>query len=108
MTARIADNLSGVRGAYPSLKPESGGGIGQTFVRVSGDALDGLYEATFEIPEFSEPETWELTIDVLDEALNSFGYTPSVLAGRVPSGLPPLRAGINRFYLQLYLLQKKR
>src|SRR5205085_2041169 len=81
VTARITDDVAGVfasqtdclpgnppgtcnfSGSYINLRSPSGGqSVGGSFTtRLSGDTLDGLYQATITLPAYSEQGTW--TVD---------------------------------------------
>ena len=61
-TLRTTDNLSGFSQAWWYLNSPSGqqirGGYVSDWSRISGDALDGIYQSEVELPQYSEAGTW--------------------------------------------------
>jgi hypothetical protein len=89
VTARFTDDLSGFESA--SVLYAAPGFTALSLVeiatsdRISGDALDGVYETTFEVPEFEKAGVWTVfSFTVRDVAENS-GDIP-------PASLPPTTA----------------
>ena len=86
-TLRIIDTLSGFQFGNFVLQSPSGQQVisgGYNFPnRVSGDALDGVYEVTASVPQFSEAGTWRLIqIFLIDGVGNSIVLREDDLLGR--------------------------
>ena len=96
VTVRITDDLSGLFfGCVGFQSPSGRQGHGTCFGdgnRISGDALDGVYQTTVSIPQFSELGTWHIPdnglviIDVirnrhdfLEQELINLGFPTTVL-----------------------------
>ena len=76
---RITDELSGVASAVLSLTSPSGkqsrSGVVSQYNRISGDALDGIYNAKVTFPQYSEAGTWRIRyVVVTDKVGNSRWY----------------------------------
>ena len=81
VTVRVTDDLTGmqanlsqleVRYRSPSGQQFRGAsGLGFEFILISGDALDGTWEATFIVPEFSEAGTWRVEFVFLVDAIGN-------------------------------------
>ena len=76
VTFRVTDNDSGAE--MPSVTAShdsSGQSTGfATVQRVSGDALDGTYEATLTIPQGSAPGAWEVSLFPLNDKQGNSGF----------------------------------
>jgi|GEM_PF-3139655 Ca2+-binding RTX toxin-like protein len=81
VTLRLTDDLAGVRGK-PSLEADYDNTYQRRFVefqRVSGDALDGVYQGTLTLPRFSPEGAWNLYLSVVDNQDNSLSAGPKAL-----------------------------
>jgi hypothetical protein len=83
-TARFIDDLSGVLGAGVRLRHPSGTEfvICRAFDLISGDALDGVYEGTATIPQFSPSGTWPVEV-VVEDAVGNKRTLGSVELGQL-------------------------
>jgi hypothetical protein len=71
VTARLTDNLSGIRSAYVCALPVHeylGGTSCPSFELVSGTVHDGTWSATVPIPQGSVTDQWKLWITLRDRA----------------------------------------
>jgi len=85
-TFRAADDLSGVQFINWCIwSPLGQQGYCETIYgssRISGDALDGIYQGTVVIPQYSEQGTWHLKhLGLGDDVGNQVGFTEAELAG---------------------------
>ena len=83
ITMRVTDDWSGVN--YVSVSydgPNTGMGYGTNPVLVSGDTLDGTYQATATIPQYAPPGAWGLYIGASDRVGNGVGYEPHELKAK--------------------------
>lgn len=80
LTARITDDLSGLQRAAVVVYPvtEEGGAVQMQwatfteFGRIDGDWLDGIYQTTFIVPQYSTQGKWSIwEISSYDQAGNS-------------------------------------
>jgi hypothetical protein len=87
LTLRITDDLSGFEfGNFLFISPSGqqvlAGGINAPH-RISGNALDGIYEVTATVPQFSEAGTWRvIQIFLRDVVGNTTVFNESDLIGR--------------------------
>jgi len=74
-TARLTDDLSGFSSASVWFESPSGGqSVGVSLSsndRISGDELDGVYEDTMTLPQYSEPGTWKLDYISLSDSVGN-------------------------------------
>jgi len=85
VTIRVTDDLSGFESAGTELvSPTRNQSVGlANFRRVSGTALDGIYEGEVTLPQFSEPGTWRiLSITLRDNARNQIAFTAADFVAR--------------------------
>ena len=92
VTAHITDDLSGnsgARGVYSFVRfssPSEQQYGNATFIdgtRISGTALDGVYQDSFTLPQFSQCGTWKVSLlRLIDEAGNHQSLSASDLAGQ--------------------------
>jgi len=105
-TVRLTDDLSGVESALvlfvdPGLVRLLSAQVDAS-LRVAGDALDGVYEASFEVPEFAPAGAWSVyALTVRDVAGHTtFVPTASLPAAcgfdvvSLPDTSPPTLAGL--------------
>lgn len=79
VTARITDDLSGESYGYVYFYSPSDQYVLGYFARISGDALDGMYQASVTIPQFRQAGTWQAYVYMYDAAGNSSYLAPSTL-----------------------------
>jgi len=111
VTMRVADDLSGFGGAcWLSFSSPSGqqGGTICNWVRISGNAQDGVYQDQIVIPQFSEGGTWRAAWIGMRDAIGnqtSFYEADLIEAGfsttiQVSINVPPVaNAGSDRTVL---------
>ena len=75
VTFRVTDNDSGTEMPLVSARHDSGQSTGFAAVRrISGDALDGTYEATLTVPQGSAPGVWEISLFPLTDKQGNDGF----------------------------------
>jgi hypothetical protein len=111
--ARITDDVSGLPTSYPCCNSvqfsSPNGGVWVSFDasrRISGDALNGLYRSTVELPRYSPRGTWQVTsASFTDAAGNSeslssadfvnAGFSTSFQQTAVGDSAPPVLASVS-------------
>lgn len=86
VTARITDNLSGMKQAQVSIKHNTGSGWFAIFFvpedRIQGDALDGIYQTIFVLKRYSPYGEWVIElVATLDEVNNYMIFIPASSPG---------------------------
>jgi hypothetical protein len=71
LTARVTDDLSGVEGNISVDWGTSTSGYGVHLTRVSGDARDGTYSGSFQVPRYFQPGTFPIDLTFRDRVGNS-------------------------------------
>ncbi len=74
ITLHITDNFSGCHDNLVKFKSPGGLNRNGFAYLVSGDSLDGIYEGTVTIPQYSEPGEWKVNLIFLNDNLNNFTY----------------------------------
>ena len=82
VTARITDDLSGVKQAQVSIKHYTGSGWFAIFFvpedRIKGDALDGIYQTSFVLKQYSPFGEWVIElVSTWDEVNNGMIFIPA-------------------------------
>ena len=81
----ISDDLSGFQYAYVNFSSPSGVQFQQSYVpdavRIQGNSLSGIYQATATLPLHAEPGIWTMTAFLVDRVGNSNSV--------FPAGMPP-------------------
>ena len=72
-TVRATDNLSGIWGHVSAYLKSNGVGTphSEALVRISGTALNGVYQGSVELPQGSVNGNWTAAISISDQAGNS-------------------------------------
>ena len=109
VTATVTDNLAGTCCVWVQFVSPSGTQrqpLNFAFLsRISGDALNGVYRATFQMPQFSEAGTWKISsVQLRDNTGNhsvltaanllSLGLPIDLAVTSVPDTMPPGIANI--------------
>lgn len=82
-TARVTDDLSGVRFVTVTFQSPSGTQFNGTATRISGNALDGVYQGTITIPRYSQTGTYNInTVRLTDEVFNERFLSQSDVASQ--------------------------
>ena len=91
LTARITDDLSGLStvNCFMFKSPSQAKNAIQCWDRISGTALDGIYQRAIQIPAFTEPGTWTLDLYLLSDAVGNSGSktAAALLAAGFPATL---------------------
>lgn len=82
VTARITDNLSGMKQAQVSIKHNTGSGWFAIYLhpedRIQGDALDGIYQTSFVLKRYSPYGKWVIElVSTWDEVMNNMLFLPA-------------------------------
>jgi hypothetical protein len=99
MTAHITDAGSGFGSGYVRFESTSGqstNGVSLSYLnRISGSANNGIYQATFTVPQGSSPGLWNLYFFATDFVGNTGLYTVNGGAGafKFPAGTPGVPPG---------------
>lgn len=95
VTMRITDNVSGLRvtgGVLVALRTSSFEVLSNSiFTRTSGDALDGIYETTIDVPQGFPGGVHYWGLELMDETGNRRAYSehPALSDNVFPSGISP-------------------
>lgn len=86
VTARITDDLSGVKQAQISIEHDTGSGWFAIYLfpedRIQGDALDGIYQTSFVLKRYSPYGEWVIElVATLDEVNNYMIFIPASSPG---------------------------
>ena len=78
-TLRMTDNLSGNRFAWVNFRSPSGqqwrgSSVWEPYHRISGNALDGVYQTSIEFPQYSEAGTWHIFDIGLADKVGNYRY----------------------------------
>jgi len=110
MTASITDNLSGVTSGRLDFRSPTTNVYRRAYFgagnRISGDALEGTYEATVSFPQFSEAGDWKLvSAYVTDVTTNNhyyneadlilLGFNTTIAVTSTPDTTGPVLSALN-------------
>jgi len=74
-TVQATDDLSGVAGAYVEwISPDGTRAVGGNLSLTAGTTLNGTWTATFTVPQFVEPGTWNINQLFLGDAAGNSKY----------------------------------
>ena len=82
VTLVAADNLSGVGSVFVDLRSPSGNTRGSICARTSGTSLNGTYQCTSNLPQYSESGVWQFSVRLSDVVGNSTTITNAQLIAR--------------------------
>jgi hypothetical protein len=107
VSARLTDDLSGVAsGTLAVNRPVAGNSPpGGPLTRVSGTPLDGVFQWSVSIPQFSAAGTYELALTVIDASGNRLSYLHEALGA---AGFPNTLQVTANFYATRTVLSSSR
>ena len=86
--AHVTDDLAGFSTGYFRFRSPNGQYVVATFTgssRISGSALDGIYQTTAQFSRYADTGVWQLDLVYLNDVINN---STGLAAGQFPAGHP--------------------